>query len=232
MYNPPMKISVIVPIFNEACTIENTLQHLKKSASAHLGEIIVVDGGSDDNSVQLAKKHAQVVQIKVKSRAVQMNKGAKLAKHAILYFVHADSLPPQNYDQLIVKAIQQGFHCGCFRSRFDRGGWFLKLCSYFTRFQPIFCRGGGQTLFVDSQFFQTVGGYKNELFVMEEYDLILRLKKKSPFRILPENTIVSARKYRKNGTFRLYSAYVLIFLLYFAGTPQRKLSRIYSLLIR
>jgi hypothetical protein len=92
-------------------------------------------------------------------------------------------------------------------------------------------RGGGQTLFVEKKLFWEVGGYDEQLHLMEEYDLIRRLRRRSAFSVLPQTVLVSARKYARNGNVRLQMAYGVVMLLFFLGVSQPRLRQVYHKLI-
>ena len=81
----------------------------------------------------------------------------------MLYFLHADSVPPKNFDQYILDAIHKGSKAGCFKMKFDSSHWWLKLAGWFTQFNWKSCRGGDQSLFVDKKAFENLGGF-NEGF--------------------------------------------------------------------
>ena len=118
------KLSIVIPTLNEAETIERLIKHLKKMAiQPELLELIVVDGGSTDDTQSLAKKNEATVIESSKGRAKQMNAGAAIAQGAILYFLHADSFPPEHYDQHIYNEVGKLNLAGCFRMRFDSNHW-------------------------------------------------------------------------------------------------------------
>src|SRR4051812_32886229 len=113
-------ISVIIPTYNEEEHIAKTILSLKeKDGGTSVTEIIVSDGGSTDNTIgEAAKAGASVIASPVKGRAAQMNYGASLAKNPVLYFIHADTLPPGNFTRDIHNAIQKNYSAGCFRLSF------------------------------------------------------------------------------------------------------------------
>jgi rSAM/selenodomain-associated transferase 2 len=227
-----MKVSVIIPTLNEENLIGPLVTHLLQQSAGFLQEVIVVDGGSQDQTVQRAQEAgAEVLACSPPGRARQMNVGAHVASGHILHFIHADSWPPAGFDVAVVKAVTAGKQCGCFRSRFQTQNRFLLLNSYFTRFPGLVFRGGGQTLFTERKLFQNLNGYKEHLQVMEEYDLIRRLSRKSKFQVLPQEVLVSARRYEQNGTLRLQMAYGLVMLLFFLGASQQKLMKVYRALV-
>ena len=112
-------------------------------------EIIIIDGGSDDKTIEVANVFSvRILQSSKRSRAIQMNLGAQNANGEILYFLHADAIPPKTVFQDIVKEVNKGFKLGGFRFRFDSKKILLKLNAWFTRFPFLICRGGDQSMFV------------------------------------------------------------------------------------
>ena len=156
-----MKISVIIPTLNEAANIKKLVTHLLKHGGKDLHEIIVSDGGSSDNTTQLAiNAGAKVVLSEVKGGAVQMNLGAKHATGYILYFVHADTLPPIEFITAIQQAVLRNKKAGCFRFRFDSDKKLLAINSYLTRFNGIFSGGGDQSLYIEKGLFKELGSFE------------------------------------------------------------------------
>ena len=196
-------------------------------------EIIVADGGSDDNTAIVAENAgAKVVRLNHPSRPKQLNKGAAYASANLLYFVHADTLPPKDYANQVLNAIEAGCQFGSFRFRFDRNNGMLRLNSYCTRFPVMIFRGGDQSLFIQKSLFEKINGYDEEHIVMEDYDIIRRGKKFSDFTLLQDDVEVSARKYRENSYLRVNWANFIVFSLYYCGVKPRKLLSIYTKLIK
>lgn len=226
-------ISVIIPTYNEADRIAQTISKIHASNSTHEMEIIVVDGGSTDDTLALAKEcRAIVVKSERKGRAAQMNKGASLATGEILYFLHADSIPPQNFTTQILAARENGVVSGCFRLAFDYDHWFLNANSWFTRFDINALRFGDQSLFVLKDIFQNSGGFREDLLMMEDQEIIHRIKKQGRFKVMNSSVVTSARKYSDNGVYRMQGIFYRIWILYYLGFSQDYLLRLHTRLIR
>ncbi len=227
-------ISVIIPTFNEEAHIKATIQRLWQYDEGNLiKEIIIADGGSTDNTVAIAQTEEVIVVISpTKGRAAQMNYGASLATKEILYFLHADTLPPQNFTNDIAKAIKQGYQAGCYMLSFDHNHWFLKANCWFTRFDVDTIRFGDQSLFVTKEKFWDVGGFCNKHIVLEDQHIIKRLKKVAPFKVMKKPVITSARKYLENGIYKTQGIFFIIYFMYRLGYSQQKLLTTYRKLIR
>lgn len=219
-----MKISVIIPTFNEADTIGSLIETLKEFSNSQVHEIIVVDSpDSTDNTSEIAQSlNAVVVKSPQKGRASQMNFGALLASSEILYFVHADTKVNPDYAFDIQKAISTGYDFGCYRYRFDSRSMLLKLNAFFTRLPFIWCRGGDQTLFIRKEDFLKVGKFREDYQIMEDYEFIIRANKVLKFKIIPKNVIVSARKYKTNSYLRVQKANFIVMRMFLSGKASQQ----------
>jgi rSAM/selenodomain-associated transferase 2 len=228
-----MKLSVIIPTFNESANIARLLDFLTKHGQEAIEEIIVVDGGSQDGTPELAlQAGAKVLHCSPPSRAAQLNLGAVAAKAEVLYFVHADTLPPPNFAQSIEKALAAGIKMGSFRYQFDKDHWLLRINAWFTRFDFLWCQGGDKTFFIQGEDFAALGGYDEAFVCMEEYDFIRRARKKYAVPTISDTAIVSARKYERNSWLRVQVANLLVFNLFRWGMEPVKLRQIYKRVLR
>ena len=226
-----MKISIIIPTYNEASCISNTLSELliRKSEEAYIKEILVVDGHSQDETQHLVKTFDQAkLIVSKKGRPQQMNVGAKQAKGDILYFLHADSLPPQDYDKLIVDAITNGHKAGCFCMQFDLDHPWMKFISWLTKFSFRACRGGDQSLFVTKELFETCGGYDERFKIFEDHELIGKLYKKTRFYVIQKQLISSARRFREKGILKLQLLFWAIYFKKWMGATPEALFKFYK----
>lgn len=226
-------ISIIIPTYNEAEQIAKTIRQIHAANRLHEIEVIVADGGSTDETVCIAKQcGARTFVSERKGRAAQMNKGASVAKGDLLYFLHADSIPPQNFITYISDAHKRGNISGCFKLAFDYDHWFLKANCWFTRFNVNIVRFGDQSLFVTKEVFQKIGGFREELLLMEDQEIIHRIKKHGKFKVMNDVVITSARKYLNNGIYRMQGIFFRIWALYYLGYSQDNLLKLHKRLIR
>lgn len=223
------KISIIVPILNEADYIGKLLSCLQnKIAPEHVEEILVIDGGSTDSSLKIAEEYGATIVHSEKGRAKQMNLGAQMAKAEILYFLHADTLPPKNFVLYILEAVKGGFQAGCFQMQFDSNSRFLKFFAWFTRINHQICRGGDQSLFVTKRLFQNSKGFNEDYKIYEDNEFIGRLYKETKFKVLPLQVKTSARRYEKVGAIRLQYHFGVIHLKNYLGAGPDQLYDYYK----
>lgn len=205
------KVSVIIPTYNEEKTIHSTLENLFTKQAPD--EVIVVDGGSTDNTVALAKEWTTVLRTE-KGRARQMNRGAQAATVDIFLFLHADTKLPDNGLNLIRDEIQKGTKAGRFRMKFDDRHWLLRFYESYTRFQ--FFSYGDQGFFVRRGLFEELGGFREDV-PFEDIDFYKRLRQRTTPAIIKRPVITSARRF--GGVGYLKQKFVNLFLvsLYYIG---------------
>lgn len=223
-----MQVSIIIPTLNEARNIERLVRQLKDFGSDYVKEIIVVDGGSTDETVSIAQQAGAIALVSPqKGRAAQMNYGVQQATGELFYFVHADTFPPACYMKRVQKAVQEGYPIGCFWFEFDSNRKIFKFQNYMTRFDRMWCRGGDQSLFVTREVFEEFDGYKNDFIIMEEYDFMARVRTKYPFKIIPKAVKVSARKYETNSFLKVMLANTIVFSMFRFGASQETMAKTY-----
>lgn len=226
-------ISVIIPTYNDEGFIRSTISYLQDNAYTRLlKEIIVVDAGSTDKTMRIASETGVTLIKSIRrNRAFQMNLGADCAKGDILYFLTPGTLPPQNYCNEIVRAALHKVHMGTFEVKYENNHWLLNTMTWFTNKKGKFTSLDGQSLFVKKELFEKAGGFKEELSLLEEHELVRRLKRYSDFVVLNEKIISSASKYTEQSIFRTEFSYLAALALYVIGYPQEKLTRIYNFLV-
>lgn len=237
-------LSIIIPILNEAKFIGKLLKHLMiNSSSLNQIEILIVDGGSVDKSISIVENFIENSIINYqkihsnlnfrlihseKGRAKQLNTGASHATTNVLYFLHADSFPPTNYDQFIMKEINNGNDAGCFRMQFDSSHWWLRLSGWLTRFQWRACRGGDQSQFITKELFEEIGGYNEDYVVYEDNILINELYKRKKFTVINKRLNTSARRYKERGIWKLQYHFLTIYIKKWLGASPSELHTYYK----
>jgi rSAM/selenodomain-associated transferase 2 len=230
---PAPLLSIIIPTLNEAAVLARTLTHV----ASHLGpgiayEVLVCDGGSTDGTTAVAEAHqARVLQATVRGRAAQLNLGAREASGEILYFLHADTLPPLGFGQFIERYYRRGYVAGCFRLTFPVRHWILRTSSWASRFNAPNFQFGDQSLYVQRAAFQQFGPYDESLLLMEDVEFVTRLKRHVRFALMPFSVVTSARKYLAHGIVRTELTHLVVHTLYVLGTRQRTIAKVYKNLL-
>jgi rSAM/selenodomain-associated transferase 2 len=228
-------ISIIIPVINEADTIVSLLKYISKNASVkNITELIVVDGGSADKTREVVSLFAENSNLNIrlisseKGRAKQMNKAAHSATGRILYFLHADSIPPNSFDESIISVIAKGGTAGCFRMKFDSEHPLLIVSQWFTRFNVKLFRGGDQSLFISKELFDQMNGYDQKYVIYEDCEFIDRIYERCSFTIIPDYILTSARKYNEMGTWKVQYHFAVIHLKYGMGATAKTLHGYYK----
>lgn len=222
-------ISIIIPVFNEETGILRLIDHLRNAAFYSANELIIVDGGSTDATVSLLQELENITfTTSNKGRAKQMNKGAQIARFDVLYFLHADSFPPKDFDTLILKELENGNPAGCFQMKFDMDHWWLNMMGWFTKFNHKACRGGDQSLFISKELFKELKGFNEQYVVFEDNELIGRLYERNAFTVIPASITTSARRYEQVGVWKLQYCFAIIYLKRRMGASPEELYDYYK----
>ncbi len=222
------KISIIIPMFNEAETISATLESLQQyRSSGH--ELIVVDGGSDDGSEECARPLVDKLLLSEKGRAQQMNKGAAQASNQILLFLHADTLLPANADSYIINALSiPGKAWGRFSLSLSGKQIIFRIIETSINWRT-FISGiatGDQGIFVTREIFEQIDGY-DEIPLMEDVALSKKLRKKVRLCCLSQKVISSSRRWEEKGILKTVLLMWILRTAYFFGVDPQNLVRIY-----
>ena len=213
-------ISIVIPTYNEEAHIGRLGRFLSPYllSDRRLIEVVVVDAMSTDKTPDIVSSFGfKLIQSSYKSRAIQLNEGAKTSSGDVLYFIHADVVPPSSFLDDIFDAIETGSEFGCFSYQFDTVKKLLSFNARFTRRDSSFIGGGDQTLFMKRSVFDKLDGFREDHIIMEDYELYWRAKKEFRHSIIPHDAIVSARKYEKNSYLRVQLANLLVFASYRLG---------------
>jgi len=226
-----LNLAIVIPTFNEQTNLGKLLVTVL-SEGVLAKDIYIADGGSSDRTKEIASSfQVNFVQCPEKGRAPQMNHTATLIQNDWLYFIHADTIPPNGFLDEIKKSIDQGAEAGSFRSFFDSNHPLLSLNAFFTRFDKLWCRGGDQTLFVKKSLFDAINGYCQSCVIMEDYDIIERLQAKSKFHIMPKSAIISTRKYKGRSYWKVMRANYMAFKMYKQNQPSTEIRNTYLKLL-
>ncbi|MBD2511023.1 TIGR04283 family arsenosugar biosynthesis glycosyltransferase [Nostoc muscorum FACHB-395] len=215
------RISIIIPTLNEAENIKEAIVTTQPNTNI---EVIIVDGGSKDNTIEIAQSLNVKVISSSPGRAVQMNAGAVAASGNILLFLHADTRLPTGFDDMIRTALEQpGIVAGAFKLRIDAPLLSLRWVEWGVNVRSHFCQMpyGDQAFFLTKEVFQQIGGFP-ELPIMEDFELIRRLKPIGRIVIIPTPVVTSARRWLQKGVFKTTLLNQIVIIAYLLGvSPER-----------
>ncbi|QPJ66286.1 MAG: glycosyltransferase [Candidatus Nitrohelix vancouverensis] len=221
-----MNVSIIIPAYNEAGVLEQTLSRIRR-LNPH--EIIVIDGGSDDATRSIAEREGAKITSSPSGRALQMNAGAQIAGGEILLFLHADSaVTPEGFQKMIAAMNNDSVLGGAFSLRIDSPKWALRLISKLATLRSRYFHlvYGDQAIFVRKSIFDQMQGFAT-LPICEDIEFYLRLRKQGRTILLQETALTSARRWNQEGIFYTTARNILIAGLFLMGFSPRILSQWY-----
>lgn len=220
-------ISIIIPVLNEAAIIQTALRGLQRDSAL---EIIVVDGGSKDQTVTLAQQTGvRVVSIAGRGRAAQMNAGANIARGTILLFLHIDTQLPPDFVDLVTKTLEHPkVIAGAFELAIDGAEQSLRWIEILVKMRShlLALPYGDQAIFLTKQVFMEIGGF-SDLPIMEDFELIQKLKRQGKIAIAPATVTTSGRRWQKLGVGKTTLINQLMIMGYYLGISPTKLSNFY-----
>ena len=223
-----MRISIVIPTLNEAQNLKPLLQDLAELRDqGH--EIVLVDGGSDDATVALARGWVDRVLLGETGRAVQMNAGAHAANGDILWFLHADSRISTDAASCLRDACIAGYHWGRFDVRLSGSHWLLRVVEYSMNLRSHLTgiATGDQGVFVTRQAFEAVNGFP-PIALMEDIALSKKLRRRGhPARIRQPFLQTSSRRWEQRGILRTIAHMWRLRLAYALGAEPSDLARRY-----
>ena len=220
------RFSIIIPVLNDAGRLDECLTCLR-AFEGH-AEIIVVDGGSGDDSAATGRHHGCIVCSSQRGRGIQCRVGAEQARGEILLFHHVDTLLPDGALSFLDNTFNRAdVNIGTFRLRFDSTHWFLRLSGFCTRFDTVFTRFGDQCIVVRKSFLEALGGFP-ALPLLEDVELLRHARRRTPIHSFPLAVTTSARRFLQNGIFRQQLFNGLLIIRYLLGAPPQQLARDYE----
>jgi len=219
------KYSIIIPSLNEEKFLPGVLKNIKKFTE--MVEIIVSDGGSTDNTINIAEKLGVKVCRSKKGKGVQMNRAAESSNGEVLIFLHADTFLPDDAFYLINKFFfTQEIDIATFKMKFDSENILMKIYSWFTKFDSIFTTFGDQVIVVRRSFFDELGRFPN-LPIFEDVEFFRKARKTKTIYKLPLFVTTSARRFEQRGILKTQLLNGLYILGYLVGINPDKIYRKY-----
>ncbi|NET01582.1 MAG: glycosyltransferase family 2 protein [Sphaerospermopsis sp. SIO1G2] len=219
-------ISIIIPTLNEANNIADTINSTQPSTKV---EVIVVDGGSNDNTTAIAQSLGITVISSLPSRAVQMNTGAAISSGEILLFLHADTRLPKGFDDMIRIALQaHRTTAGAFTLKIDAPNWGLRLVEWGVKWRSRLWQMpyGDQAIFLTKEGFEKVGAFP-EIPIMEDFQLIKKLKAISKITLINTPVITSPRRWLTKGIIKTTLLNQVIVIAYLLGVSPKRIRKWY-----
>lgn len=222
-------ISVVIPTLNESRRLPELLRCLSSSAARF--EVIVCDGGSSDDTVEIAERFGATVVMSKTGRGTQLAAGAAVAQGDVLLFLHADSQLPSDALIRLDERLKQEPEIvgGNFRVQFDEASLFCKvveaLCAILRRFGLYY---GDSGIFVRREVYKAIGGFK-DLEIMEDVDFVVRLEKQGKTCCIAEPPLrTSVRRFKRRSPLGLVILWLRMHISYAMGVPNSQLARIYA----
>ncbi len=228
----PGRLSIIIPALNEAQRLHETLRASATNAplrgTAASLEVIVVDGGSSDATLEIAQQHGCQTLVSRPGRARQMNAGAALATGEMLLFLHADTLLPSGYQPAIEDCLSARCIAGAFRLSIAGSSSSLRwvACGANARARYRQFPYGDQGLFLRSHDFFRLGGYR-DLAIMEDFELVQRLRRLGRVGLLDQSVSTSARRWQKRGVLRTTLINQMCIAAYRLGFSSTTIAKLY-----
>jgi rSAM/selenodomain-associated transferase 2 len=224
--NEVLKYSIIIPVLNEASVLRICIHRVRSQQPD--AEIIVVDGGSEDESRSIAVEEDVILLQSNQGRGVQCNAGAARASGEILLFLHADTILPENAFTLIDQTMnQKDEQIATFRIAFDNPHWLLQAYAYFSRFDSVFTRFADQCIVIRSTFFESIGRFP-DWPIFEDVELLRNARRFTSIVSLNATAITSARRFLHNGIVKQQFSNAVLVARYLLGASPHDLALSYE----
>lgn len=219
-------ISIVIPVLNEAQTIAQTISTAQTATDT---EIIVVDAGSNDGTVELVQSLNVQLITTFPGRATQMNQGATKARGNILIFLHADTILPPGFDSLIREAlIKPNTIAGAFELGIRGKTASLRIVEKIVNWRSYYLQMpyGDQGIFLTAKTFKELGGFP-EIPIMEDFELIRQLRKRGRIEIVSAPVLTSGRRWQKLGVLKTTTINQIVIISYLLGVSPKILAQWY-----
>jgi rSAM/selenodomain-associated transferase 2 len=221
-------VSIIIPTLDEGRSLGAALEAIGRARGRV--ETVVVDGGSSDETLEVAASYGARVVRSARGRGLQMHEGARAARGEALWFVHADTLIPPDGPERIREALalDSGVVGGNFTIRFDgerRAARFLTWL--YPQLRRLGLCYGDSAIFVRASAYGESGGFK-PFPLFEDVDLVRRLRSRGRLVHLPDAVITSSRRFEGRSFALTFARWAVLQGLYWAGVPPRALNRLYA----
>jgi len=224
---PQPAISIVIPTLNEAENLAATLASTESSVDL---EIIVVDGGSSDETLELAKSFGVRLLTTAAGRARQANAGGLAARGDVLFFLHGDTRLPRGFERYVQDIMgKPGVVAGAFTLGIDGSEFGFRIVEVLANFRSRVLQMpyGDQGIFLRREVFRALGGFP-DMVLMEDFVLMQRLRKRGRVAIAPVAVKTSARRWRKLGILKTTLINQAVLLAYFLGSNPQRLARWYG----
>jgi len=224
-----VSLSIVIPVLNEAKSIETCLSALQPLRDQNLSnqdvEIILVDGGSEDSTCELAASFVDHVITSKPGRGIQLNTGAAIAQGKHLLFLHSDTVLPSGFSPMLISGAQWGF----FPVKLSGLAWPFRVIERAMNLRSKITKiaTGDQAIFIQSEYFQRVGGFA-EIPLMEDVEICGRLKSEAHPLFMPSHVVTSSRRWEQQGIVRtILRMWRLRLAFFFGACPHRLVQQYY-----
>jgi rSAM/selenodomain-associated transferase 2 len=218
-------ISVIVPILNESPEAANAFARFARDEGS---ELLVADGGGDERTRAAFRDAGARVLALPGTRGARLARAAREARGDVLFFLHADSRPPENALALVSQSLDRGADAGAFSLAYEGADLRMRWIAWWAnRRSRLGLPFGDQGIFCRRSAYERAGGFR-DLPICDDLDLVRRLRRAGRFVVRPEKTVTSASRYREVGALRQVLRTWRVLAGYYAGVPPETLRRWYE----
>ena len=220
-------LSIIIPTLDEARSVGATLDAVAQLRGSF--EVIVVDGGSSDGTLEIAREHGARVIASERGRGLQMHKGAYIAQGEALWFLHADTIIPADAAEQIIEALHEPRVVGGnFKIRFDGARRAARFLTWlYPQLRKLGLCYGDSAIFVRREAYRQAGGFK-PFPIFEDLDLLRELRRLGHLAHLPATVVTSSRRFEGRNFALTFAGWAILQSLYWLGVHPRTLGRLYA----